>query len=212
MDRSSSTSAYLVRFLRHPRQTWTDLLLDPYRLRYGFFAVLLVGIGYGITEGGIALSGGTPSPPWLAIPPADYFKWEALFSTPVTVACWLLAASVVYLLSKLFHGQGSFDDTAALLGFAIALATVISLIPDAARSVFTAAGVLNRAAWERAVAEPGTPDFLFLWAYMIAFVVALLSLFVVSIRAAQRLRGWPALVVGLLGAIVYQGVYFIFIR
>ena len=174
--------------------------------------MLLVGIGYGITEGGIALSGGTPSPPWLAIPAADYFKWEALFSAPVTVLCWILAAGVMHLLSKLFRGEGSFDDTAALLGFAIALPTLTSLIPDATRSVLTTAGVLNRAGWEQAVATPGTPDFLFLWAYMIAYALVLLCLFPVAVATAHRLRSGPATLVGVLGAIAYVGVYLIFIR
>ncbi len=208
----TSTWAYFGRFVRPPIRTWADLLADPHRLRYGFFAVLLVGIGYGITEGGIALSGGTPSLPWVAIPPADYFKWEALFSAPVTVLCWILAAGVVHLLSRLFRGQGSFDDTAALLGFAVALPTLISLIPDATRSVLTTAGVLNRAAWEQAVATPGTLDFLFLWAYMIAYALALLCLCPVAVATTHRLRRGPATVVGVLGALVYAGVYLIFIR
>ena len=47
---------------------------------------------------------------------------------------------------------------------------------------------------------------------MIAYVLGLLCLFPVSIATAQRLRRWPAVLVGLLGALVYQGVYLIFIR
>ena len=65
---------------------------------------------------------------------------------------------------------------------------------------------------ERAVATPGTPDFLFLWAYIIAYVLALLCLFPVAVATAHRLRRGPASVVGVLGAIVYAGVYLIFIR
>jgi hypothetical protein len=191
---------------------WARLLDDPARLRYGFFAVLSVALGYTLTITGIAWSGGTPSLPWVAIPPADYFKWEALFVAPVTVLCWVLAGGVVYLLSKLVGGRGTFDDTLALLGFAIAFPTFISLIPDAARALLTSAGVLNRAAWERAVSIPGTTDFLFLWAYMIAYVLALLCLFPMAAGFAQRLRAKPAVAVGIAGAVVYQGVYFIFIR
>lgn len=167
----ASTWGYVGRFVRPPRHTWGDLLADPQRLPHWFLAVLLVGVGYGTTEGGIAVSGGTPSPPWVAIPPADYFRWEALFSAPVTVLCWILAAGVMHLLSMLFRGQGSFDDTAALLGYAIALPTFISLIPDAIRAVLTTAGVVNRVGWEQTVSVPGTPDFLFLWAYMITFLI-----------------------------------------
>jgi hypothetical protein len=209
---AASTWAYFAAFVRHPTRTWAQLLSDPARLRYGFLAVLTVGLGYAVTIAGIAWSGGTPSLPWLAIPPAEYFKWEVLFVAPVTVLCWVLAGGVMHLLSKPFGGRGTFDDTLASLGFAIALATFISLIPDAIRALLTSLGVINRAAWERAVYEPGTADFVFLWAYMIAYMLALLSLLPVSVVWSQRLQRWPAIVVGIAGAVVYQGVYFIFIR
>src|SRR5690242_13010780 len=118
-----STRTYVCQFVRHPRRTWLELLADPARLRHGFLAVLCVGLGYALTAGGIAASEGTPSTPWLAIPPGDYFTWEALFVTPVTVLCWVLAGGTVHLVSKLCAGRGSFEDTLALLGFAVALPT-----------------------------------------------------------------------------------------
>jgi hypothetical protein len=209
---ATSTWGYFAAFARHPTRTWAQLLGDPARLRYGFFAVLTVALGYSATIAGIAFSGGTPSPPWVAIPPAEYFKWEALFVAPVTVLCWVLAGGVMYLLSKPFGGGGSYDDTLAVLGFAIALPTCISLIPDAVRALLTSVGVVNRAAWEAAVSEPGTTDFVFLWGYMIVYVLALLCLFPISVGCSQRLRSWPSIAVGVTGAIVYQAVYFIFIR
>ena len=209
---ATSTWAYFAAFARHPIRTWAQLLGDPARLRYGFFAVLTVALGYAATVAGIAWSGGAPSPPWVAIPPAEYFKWEALFVAPVTVLCWVLAGRVMYLLSMPFGGGGTYDDTLAFLGFAIALPTFVALIPDAVRALLTSVGVVNRAAWEAAVNEPGTADFLFLWAYMIAYVLALLCLFPMSVVWSQRLRSWPAIAVGVTGAVVYQGVYFIFIR
>jgi hypothetical protein len=208
----ASTWAYFAAFVRHPARACAQLLNDPARVRHGFYAVLTVALGYVVTVAGIAWSGGTPSPPWIAIPPAEYFKWEVLFVAPVTVLCWVLAGGVMHLLSKLFGGRGSYDDTLALLGFAIAFATFISLIPDAIRALLTSLGVMDRAAWEKAVSEPSTGDFVFLWAYMIAYVLALLCVFPVSVAWSQRLRRWPAIVVGIAGAVLYQGVYFIFIR
>jgi hypothetical protein len=209
---AASTWAYFAAFTRHPARTCAQLLSDPARLRFGFFAVLSVGLGYALTVAGIAWSGGTPSLPWLAIPPTEYFRWEVLFVAPVTVLCWVLAGGVMHLLSKPFGGRGSFDDTLALLGFAIAFATLISLVPDAIRALLTSLGVMSRAAWEKAISEPGTPDFVFLWAYMIVYLLALLCVFPVTVAWSQRLRSWQAIVVGIVSAVLYQGVYFIFIR
>ena len=47
---------------------------------------------------------------------------------------------------------------------------------------------------------------------MLAYAVALLYLFTVSVATAQRLQRWPAVAVGVAGAVVYQAVYLIFIR
>ena len=146
-----------------------------------------------------AWSGGTPSTPWLAIPPAEYFKWETLFVVPATLSCWILAAGVMHLLSRLCRGQGAFEHTLALLGFAIAVPTLVTLIPDAVHAVLTSFGVLTRMAWEQAVATRGSSDFV-------------LILFPLAAQAAERLPRWPATGVGVAGAVVYQGVYLIFIR
>ena len=53
---------------------------------------------------------------------------------------------------------------------------------------------------------------MFLRSYMVAYMIGVLLLFPISVATAQRLRRWPALVVGLIGAVVHQGVYLIFIR
>jgi len=207
-----STWGYFAAFIHHPARTCAQLLSDPARLRFGFFAVLTVGLGYAVTFAGIACSGGIAGPPWLVISQAEYFKWEVLFVAPVTVLCWVLAGGVMHLLSKPFGGRGTLDDTLALLGFAIAFATFVTLIPDAIRALLTSLGVMNRAAWEQAISQPGTADFVLLWADIFAYMLTLLCLFPVSIGRSQRLRSWPAIVVGIIGAVLYQGVYFIFIR
>jgi hypothetical protein len=169
-------------------------------------------VGYASTVAGIALAGGTPSTPWLAIPSDEYFKWEALFIAPVTLLCWVLAAGVVYVLSRLVGGMGTFEDTLTQLGFAIASATLITLIPDAVRAAMTSAGALSRTEWEQAVASPGSPDFVLLWTDMLAYLVGLLVLFTLAAAKAARLQGWRAASVGVAGALLYQGVYLIFIR
>ncbi len=207
-----STARYSEQFHRRPKRIWARLLAHPHRLRYALLAVFGVGLGYGIVEAGIAVAGGTPSPPWLAIPAAEYFKWEALFSAPVTLLCWILAAGVMHLLARLFGGRGTFDDTLVLLGFAVAAATLIALIPDSITVALMVAGVMSRPAWEQAISQAGTPDWLLLWAYMLAYLIALLCLFPAVVAAAEGLRRWRAVIVGVMGAVVYQGIYFIFIR
>lgn len=183
-----STCTYLGRCVRHPRQTWADLLADPARLRHGFTAVLVVGMGYALTVAGIALSNGRPSAPWLAIPESQYFIWEALFIAPVTLLCWILAAGVTHLICKVLHGSGNLDDTLALLGFAVAVPTLITLIPDAIRTTLTAAGWLNRAAWEACRLSAGHIGLsLSVDRYVLAYIAGLLWLFPLAVGTAQGL-------------------------
>jgi hypothetical protein len=151
----TSTWTYFGSIVRDPRRTWACLLADPARLRHGFLAVLSVGLCYALTVGGIAASNGTPSVPWLAI--RLFQVRDPVHCSSQALLCWVLAGGVMHLLSKLFHGSGTFEDTLALLGFAVAIPTLISLIPDAVRAGLTTVGLLSRTAWEQAISRPGTP-------------------------------------------------------
>jgi hypothetical protein len=213
MSKGQPLWSYLGYILTAPVKGFTKLVQDPRRLRLGLEAVLFVALGYTVALILIASSPGRISKmaAWLAIPLERYFFWEVFFIGAVTFGCWILASGVVYLLSITVGGKGTFDDTLAALGFAVAIPTTFAFLHDCITGFLTATGIMSAEAWERSISTPGIGMVLF-WAYMLIYLFGLLVFFPVATTVSQRLNKWHGFWIGLLGVVVYQGVYFIFIR
>jgi hypothetical protein len=195
-----------------PRKTFGRLMQDERRVGLGSRAVGLVAAGY--TASLVLwffIGGRSRIDPWLRIPLESYFFWEIFFIGIVTLGCWILASGVVYVLGKQVGGTGRFEDTLAALGFAVAVPTLIPLGIDVVLGLAIALGLAEASSWTNAMSTPGFWRGLML-VYMLGYLIGLVLLFPLATRAAQNLPGWRALLLGLVGVLVYQGVYFIFIR
>jgi hypothetical protein len=203
---------YLALILRSPRRGLDALVDDPPHLRVGLTMVVLKAAIYTAV---IALFylGRVPTmvPSWVAIPAESYYLWEIFFIGAVTIGSWILAAGVVHLLAQAIGGGGTFERVLAASAFAVVIPSLATIIPDAMVGTLTSIGVLDPQAWAHTSVTPG-PWRIVIWAYLALYLVALLVLFPLAAAAAHRIRGWRAISVGLAGAVVYQGVYFIFIR
>jgi hypothetical protein len=203
---------YLVTIFVAPRRGFAALMRDPGRLR---LALVLMGLKAAVYTGIVLLLhlGGLPImvPAWLAIPAERYYLYEVFFIGAVTLACWILAAGVMQLLSTAAGGTGRFEDVLASSAFAITIPSLATIIPDLTVGALATLGLLDPQAWARTSVAPG-PWRTAIWSYLGLYLVGLLVLFPLAASAAQRLRGGRSVAVGLAGAVVYQGVYFIFIR
>lgn len=203
---------YHLEMVTRPRRNVETLLLDPRRLSLSFRAVGQVAALYTLAMLFIYLGDGVSLiPPWLAIPEDELFLWETFFVGAVTFGCWLLASAVVHLISRASGGHGLFEDTLCALAFAIAVPTYVSGVPDLISGLVRALGWVNGEAWAEAISHPG-PEWAILWTYMILYLAGLLYLFPRAVAGAHKMRPLPSTLIGVTGVIVYQGVYFIFIR
>lgn len=189
------------------------ILARPTRTARGVVWLAVTGLAYGAAIAVLAWGGDRPADfaPWLAIPASSYFWWEALFIGPAIVGCGLLAAAVTHLMARAAGGSGTFDDTLALIGPAVAFGTVFTLVPDLLIGALLVTGVLDQDVWLSGVTRPGLILAL-VWTYLLLYLAALLVAFPVAVAAAHRLSWGRALLVGAAGVVVYQGVLFIFIR
>jgi hypothetical protein len=203
---------YLALILRSPRRGLDALVDDPGHLRVGLTVVVLKAAVYTAIIALLYL-GGVPTmvPSWIAIPAENYYLWEIFFIGAVTIGCWILAAGVVHLLARAVGGGGTFERVLAASAFAVVIPSMATIIPDTMVGTLTTAGILDPLAWAHTSVTPGAWRTV-IWAYLALYLVALLVLFPLAAAAAHRIRGWRAIAVGLAGAVVYQGVYFIFIR
>jgi hypothetical protein len=203
---------HLATILMAPRRGFAALMRDPRRLR---LALALIGLKAAVYTGIVLLLhlGGLPImvPAWLAIPAEHYYLWEVYFIGAVTLGCWILAAGVMQLLSTPVGGHGRFEDLLSASAFAITIPSLATIIPDLTVGTLATLGLLDPQAWAHTSVAPGIWRTV-IWSYLAVYLVGLLVLFPLAAAAAQGLRGWRGFWVGLAGAVVYQGVYFIFIR
>jgi hypothetical protein len=187
-------------------------LAAPRPLRAGIIALGATSAAYALCILLLAVGGAKPGPaPWLAIPVDTYFWWEALFIGPVIFFAGIMAAGVLHLAAKAFGGTGTFEATLALLGFAVAISTTATLIPDTVVGLALCAGLVDPAWWADAIARP-TPTLAVIWIYLLLYIALFLTTFPAVARVAHGLARGPALLVGWSAFAVYQVFLYVFVR
>lgn len=200
--------AYLLGVIFHPIPTFGKLLADRQRLRYAWSAILLISVGYALVDTALWAVGHTPNPePFLRIPTGQYYFWLQFISLVLYVPCWVLAAASMHLLSKVFHGQGSFEDTLAIVGMGTAAASLTTLLPDLITSVLGVTGVV-----EQKVLDQFLWGTVYLWLYLGIYTLLFVVLYVLAVRAVQKIPVWLAGLVGIFGVLVYNCSLFLINR
>ena len=83
-----------------------------------------------------------------------YYYYNQFWLAPSMFGCWILAAGTAHLLSRLFSGKGSFEDTLSVFGFEITIATLFALLHDLPDSFLGAIGILDMRWYELALNSP----------------------------------------------------------
>jgi hypothetical protein len=211
--RLKSFKDYYFGTIFRPRRTFEALMADSRRLKFGLIALLLNTFLYTLVYVFLTKAGGAPSSftPFLAIPKDVYYFYDQFILAPSMFLCWIAAAGTAQLLSHLVSGKGSFEDTLSVLGFAISIACLASLLHDLPDSFLGAVGLLDQQAYELALNSP-TIWRTILWFLYGLSAVLFVVLFPTGIRAAQRIKLRPAILVGIPAFIVYQFIFLIFNR
>ncbi len=204
---------YFFGTLFRPRRTFDILVTDNRRLKFGLLAISINALLYTFVYIFLSIGGGAPSSltPWLAIPKDAYYYYNQFILAPSMFGCWILAAGVAHLLSRLFAGKGGFEDTLSAFGFGITIATLFALLHDFTDSFLGAIGILDLRWYELALNSPTIWRTILLTLYSIGLIM-LFVLFTKGVGAAQRIKRGPAILVGIVAFIVYQGIFFIFNR
>ncbi|MGE5377652.1 MAG: YIP1 family protein [Bacteroidota bacterium] len=213
LPKTSSFKDYLFGTLFHPRRTFDRLVQDERRLKFGFYAMLITAIEYTLVYIFLTMAGGAPSSftPWLNVPKEVYYSYNRFWLAPSMFGCWILSAGVAYVLSRLVAGKGSFDDTLSVFGFGIALATFFAALHDLTDSFLGAIGLLDLRWYEVALNSPTIWRTILLTLYGTGLVLLCIFL-MIGVARSQKIKPGHALWIGLLAAVSYQGVFFIFNR
>lgn len=206
-------SSYYFNTPLHPTRTFSELLTDPRRLRFGWYAILINMFLYTWVYVNLTIGGGAPSSfaPWLAISKESYYFYDRFLLAPSMFICWISAAGLVQLASKPFGGSGSFEDTLSALGFSIGIASLASLLHDFPDTLLGAMGLLDLREYEVMLNSP-TIWRTVLWTCYGASFLLFVVLFSKVVRIVQRIPPMPAGIVGVSGFVTYQTLFLVFNR
>ena len=173
-------------FIRSPKSVLRQLEDNPKQAFVGLKHVLVIAVLYEIAILLWAL--GTTEvtlPSFLRIPEEQYYFYELIFVIPVFIITWLLASSIAYLLSKMVGGKGSFDSILGGFGLTMAVSAYISLIPDYIQGILWSTGWVPFTEYQE-VTSRGIL-LVVVWTYMIAYTLAHLLLYSITIQQTQNL-------------------------
>ena len=124
--------AYYFRTFLKPQRTFNTFITDSNSYKYGFLYMLIPLIGYTVMYVLLTIGNGAPSvfTPWLNIPKENYYAVNRFLLAPSMIMSWLLAASVMQILSRWAKGSGSYEQTLAVIGLCISIAMWGTLVHD----------------------------------------------------------------------------------
>jgi hypothetical protein len=194
----------------HPGRTFKAVSASPRPLSIGLKAVPAVGALTALTAAGLAVSGAlVTAPAVLALAPENYYFWEMIFALPVFVLAWL-AAGFAGGLAGLGRASGSFKGYLSSLGLALAVPTLLALIPQAVLAVLLLLGRKQGEVMEW-TAHPGVVQTVGLACPLLA-AAWMFRLTAAAARSARGLDPARAAAVGLLTTTVFLAALIVFIR
>lgn len=203
---------YFFEVIYKPQSTFDLLLSDSQHLTQGIKSLFLIGVLYTFTDIGLAvIQAEIMIPAWVLIPKDEYYFWEIFFTIPVFIVTWILASGLIQLLSKIFKGSGTFESTAAVLGFALSIPNFVTWIPETIGTVLCLMGVMTQKDWIEVSSEPGFWK-IFAQTYQFVAHAWFIILTWIGVAKVQKLQWWQAGMVTVITVVIISFFVLIFIR
>jgi len=203
---------YIQTIIR-PGKTFEGLLVNENYFSLSFIYILIPIIAYTLMYIFLTIGNGAPSvfTPWLNIPKEDYYSINRILLAPSMILCWLFTTSLIQILSRIFKGTGTFEQTLALISLSISIAMWGGLIHDLPMSFFSAIGIIDARQHEIDMNSP-TIFRTLLWICYSIYLVAFLILFPLSVKVVHKLTIAKSILIGWTGFISFQIIFLIFNR
>lgn len=208
MTKTKQFSVYAWGTLTHPGATFEKLLAEPKSIAYGSAAIFLIGVLYTLAQFLGYLNGFGPcSQPFLPIPIKEYYFYQTFFTIPVFWLTTLVFSSVVQFLSVFAGGKGRFEDCVAVFGFSLHITMIpLMLIPETIMFMFNLhlpgnelCGTTGLGPVADLIRMVGAA----LWPVIVTFI---------GLKKVQQYSWLKTLWIGLIGMIVYEAVFWTYIR
>lgn len=115
------------------------------------------------------------------------------------------------ILSRLFKGEGTFEQTMSVLALSISVAMVPALIHDLPMSFLSALKIINAGEHEIAMNQPTIWRTL-LWSFYSIYFIYFIILFPKAVICVHKLSRGISILIGIPCFLVFQIVFLIFNR
>jgi hypothetical protein len=196
-----------------PKRSFEKVIAGDNYLGLSFLYILIPIVAYTLMYVFLTIGNGAPSvfTPWLNIPKESYYAVNRFLLAPSMLLCWLATTAAAQILSRLFRGTGTFEQTLVVLALSISIAMWGGLIHDLPMSFLSAIGVINSIEHEIAMNSP-TIFRTLLWIAYSIYLIAFLVLFSLSVKTVHKLTWFKSIVIGTLSFIIFQTIFFTFNR
>lgn len=188
----------------HPIFTLKKYLKHENRLLYSFITILLFGIFYTI---GVVFAYIFEHLPYgieiiLKVPIEKYYLYESFFLLPVTICTWILLAGLIQIISILFKGKGSFEDTLSLIGLPFFILIIFMFIPDIIIDYLMPKSIIESYIFWNII----NPIRLLLVSFWIIII------HIIAVKEVQKLTNIKAIIITILSYIPYMAIILTYIR
>ncbi|OGO72840.1 MAG: hypothetical protein A2Z49_05735 [Chloroflexi bacterium RBG_19FT_COMBO_56_12] len=198
-------------FIKSPNTVVKRLATDPRAAFVGLRNVLAIAVLYEIAI--LLWAFGADSltlPALLRIPEQQYYFYELVFLIPLFLFTWLLASGIAYLMFKAMGGSGSFDAILGGFGLTMAVSAYFTLIPDYVQGVLWTTGWVPFPEYQELTGRGIL--LIVVWAYLLAYVLAHLLLYSVTVQHTQGLNRTRSAFVAFVSFIGSFAVWITFVR
>jgi hypothetical protein len=129
--------AHFLGVIFSPTKTFHKLATERHRLKYGLSVMMFVAVLYSLSALIGYFNGFYPQYPVPTIAPfgnlipqEEYYLWVSILNPFFNLLILVVYASFTQLAAKALGGQGTFEDTLALLGFVTILQIPLMWIPE----------------------------------------------------------------------------------
>jgi len=205
-------SSYLQTIYK-PGKSFDQLIHKQNYFSLGFAYILIPIVAYTLMYVLLTIAKGAPSvfTPWLNISKEDYYSINRFLLAPSMILCWISTSAVIQILSRIFKGAGTFEQTLSVIALSISIAMWGGLLHDLPMSFLSAVGIIDAREHEIAMNSPGIFRTL-LWIFYSIYFIGFLILFPLAVKVTQKLTTAKSIFIGWSGFICFQLIFLIFNR
>jgi len=127
------------------------------------------------------------------------------------ILCWIVVSGVIQILSRIFKGEGTFEQTLTIIALSISVSMWGGLVHDLPMSFLSAVGVIDARQHEIDMNSP-TIFRTLLWICYSIYFIAFLILFPLAVKVVHKLNLTKCIIIGWIGFILFQFIFLIFNR